>query len=660
MATFKLGVYGIIVSNPGAQMNVPWGIEEFEWLFNAGIKRSIAGYWKAVTAGRALIEPTVHDWIYWPSAQGLAQLTNSQPGVRKQVVTAAVQALRANGFATDIFDGIVVFVAPQLLNPAQARAQDPDLNFGDPTVTYDVARVGAGHASVKVDSHLHSVALFDLYGEHMFMAHEVGHVIFGPDHTFGIPTSTYPSGEYGDPYDIMSAMTFGDLAPTFAIAQAERGPFPGRVWLAAGPAMSPAMEWRVSKHYPGLAPWVAALPAALPETSMRLYRAGQAGTTLLAIPKNDGTSTSWLTVEYRPATDWDQGLDPATIGNSAQAGLVLHRIRDVSTAQGILPQRVSYELTIPPLTLGDLDWSNDELAVRVVAQSSAYIDLVMGAALPRVPSVRLTLDYSYGESSFSHDGQSVTVSKVGPSCKTGTYTMQFNQRTAQVVAQAASSGFVQPSFGFSVNGVVLGSPQPGGASQSAAVQVGVAAKVPVARDVWVDTPATVNVSYAQTGNTLVLDLPAGLGAYVLDVRVQVFEAGGGASPPVADSGSVSLRTAMLELPPQAIVDQTACIMSLVNHAQDIPPMHIPDDHPDWRQRIESWRPEQLASLGREIEALVQHERTTASQRASLLALAAERLDLSAAELFDVSRRMANAMTNEVHRPSEARLHDSSL
>src|SRR6266511_1767163 len=56
-------------------------------------------------------------------------------------------------------------------------------------------------------STLGSYAVLDFAGSHSYMAHEVGHTL-GFEHSYG------HGDEYGDPYCLMSALTFGGSDPT--------------------------------------------------------------------------------------------------------------------------------------------------------------------------------------------------------------------------------------------------------------------------------------------------------------------------------------------------------------------------------------------------------------------------------------------------------------
>src|SRR5262249_50673811 len=107
--------------------------------------------------------------------------------------------------------------------------------------------VGAGACWVKVGGRPMPCAFLDDRGQHTFMCHEVGHTI-GMDHSFR-PSWVNPGhsfGEYGDPYDIMSAMTFGGRAVTWALpfdARADIGES-AVMWTMAGSGVAMATLWR--------------------------------------------------------------------------------------------------------------------------------------------------------------------------------------------------------------------------------------------------------------------------------------------------------------------------------------------------------------------------------------------------------------------------------
>jgi hypothetical protein len=82
------------------------------------------------------------------------------------------------------------------------------------------------------------------------------------------------------------------------------------------------------------------------------------GTQLVVMPAGGNT---WFTVEYRPATNWDQRFTPNATGTQTFSGVVIHEIRDVGMpsdgAGWPKIRQVCYETTIPTSSTGDFDWS---------------------------------------------------------------------------------------------------------------------------------------------------------------------------------------------------------------------------------------------------------------------------------------------------------------
>jgi hypothetical protein len=103
-----------------------------------------------------------------------------------------------------------------------------------------------------------------------------------------------------------------------------------------------------------------------------------------------GGGKTWFTVEYRPATNWDQSFTPNANTSQTLSGVIIHEIRDVgmpSDGPGWpKTQRVCYETTIPTPSTGDLDWNNERFAVRVIRADLNQVALGMW----QTPGVRFS------------------------------------------------------------------------------------------------------------------------------------------------------------------------------------------------------------------------------------------------------------------------------
>jgi hypothetical protein len=255
------------------------------------------------------------------------------PDARENVVTAARNAATAAGVNLTSYDGFVVLFSPGRVSiPNPAALANPAL---PPTITqgYDSGADGMG---------LGTSAALVAFESRTFFTHEFGHVL-GFDHSWGILNhgidwaGTGATGNvYGDPYDIMSAQSFGDSDPTATLAATESlTGFPGA--LKAGPGLARA----VLHFYQPLALESVGRVRHINEGDGALTTLHPAGSFRDGEPEllvwhpigEDASGRGRVYVEYRQyfefaaGTRWDIGL--AQSGDSrTRAGVVVHTVRN--------------------------------------------------------------------------------------------------------------------------------------------------------------------------------------------------------------------------------------------------------------------------------------------------------------------------------------------
>jgi hypothetical protein len=138
----------------------------------------------------------------------------------------------------------------------------------------------------------------------------MGHVYIGVNHSFD-DTQTlycpgYQPGEYGDGWDIMSAMTFGGSNPTFAGVYPPSGPglnAPNLERLGWLPA-NRILTWDHTSQSVGLA---------------ALNHPEAVGYFMVKVPFDSANAGHYYTVEFRRKTGWDRGIP--------QDAVLIHEIR---------------------------------------------------------------------------------------------------------------------------------------------------------------------------------------------------------------------------------------------------------------------------------------------------------------------------------------------
>ena len=205
-------------------------------------------------------------------------------------------------------------------------------------------------------------ALLDQNAEHTYFAHELGHVV-GYDHSFGSDLTGDQNVEYGDPYCIMSARTFGGSWP-----QAPGPPpganvpagLPAAIWNGSGPLVAAALT---AYHFTDFNqfPNVVTVPAyyhTYPQF-MRLVGLAEAAPPDSVLARVD-TGLQTFFIEYRPGTGWDRGL---TVPAQPDPAVVIHRRKPSS---GTL---ISFAGAIPVQTVpGARYWAagDDDFHVEII------------------------------------------------------------------------------------------------------------------------------------------------------------------------------------------------------------------------------------------------------------------------------------------------------
>lgn len=562
----QLCVIGMIPHAPGEQVSTLWDDASLRWMLDGTARQSFSTFWRDTTAGLVRITGEPFGWFVIESAELVAAINTDD---RNRNAQALCDVAIDNGIDVGAFDGAVFMVG--------GRA------------------IGAGEASVRVDDRRVPCAFLDDRGEHSFIAHEIGHVV-GMNHPFrlGWVNPHGPLfGEYGAPHDIMSALTFGDYRVTRAVPiEASSGiNAAAKLWAMGGPGVSMATLWRYLPGFPAPQPWMEMLPPGAGPTLLTLNRPAVDGLRLAAMPTRAGDG--WWTVEYRPAIDWDAGFafNSDDIANSP--GLVVHRLRDVGTAAAgptfPLIKKVTYEATIPLPSAGDNDWDNGQFAVRVVEELHGSARVMIGETLPNTPAARIKTIAGPGLETSTPNAELVDLVLAGPTCNRARFNSQTITNEYTVLVEVASTGFIKPSFEFSMNGTPFGATSTLGALP----QIGSGViQATITEPTGFQTAQTVaRAVFLQWGiedNKLQVLLPPGDGTYEVSVEATVTETEMGVSPIQASArDSAKVETRRITLSEDGSDAETQCLRFLIEKGlQEHPP--VPPDPigpiavpPDW-------------------------------------------------------------------------------
>ena len=228
---------------------------------NAGM----AGYWRDASYGQISLDGTATSGWY---TMGIT-LAQGQAMTRKQRIDACIAA--ATNVNTSKFYGVIAILNAKIDSGSQGGRVllDPDAWFVS------------------------------------FAAHEMGHC-YGLDHTFDEaavsydPNSDGRPGAYGDGWDIMSAMTFGNSNPVFAGTYGNSGPGLTTLnldklgWLTAD---------RIST-WDGTSKTVTLAAVNHPEAN---------GFLMTKVPIDAANPNHYYSVEFRRKTGWDAGIPQDTV-----------------------------------------------------------------------------------------------------------------------------------------------------------------------------------------------------------------------------------------------------------------------------------------------------------------------------------------------------------
>jgi hypothetical protein len=562
----------ILILNPfvRGQASAPlYGPADIAWLFDMANPGSIAAFWRDVSSGIVEIDARIE-----------AELAVAVP-------QATMDTFSLGSRAAGIQAALTLLAAP---------AAGPDFGpEGTPMAIFvGNTNVNAGNIpSVLVGNGLRSISLLDLFGEHDFLCHEIGHAL-GFDHEYNnvIQADTGLETDYGDVASIMSARS--QLSAPMPAAL--RGPFGGassRIWDTAGCGLPTPTLWRWGGSYPQILPWIRRVEADAAPERIRLRAAGlpfHHDPSLIVMPAERGGY--WHMIEYRRRGGWD--VPAFQLAGDATGLVSVHRIRDVgvgSTISGFpKPARVVHQKYIF-LPAADADWSNGMLSLRVLGHGDEWVDLLVGHWLPRLKAVDIAVT-PRDEPTTRSPGRSVEVRNVGPRCTTGTYVEEVIDGRAVFDVVAASNGYGNPVFRFKVNGMSVGGWLGAGQTASAWVKTPVMATAAVSSDptllgspLFEQTPGPMprsawlrhEVAYNALTITTQVDR---LGSYPLTIRAMVSEAPGGDGFSET-SETVTVVTRTIALPEQAFRDMTDCIVSNLPVPVDFGEWVVPLEDPSW-------------------------------------------------------------------------------
>ena len=254
----------------------------------------------------------------------------------------------------------------QRINACIAAATDVDASQFFSVIAIVNVAIDSGAAGGKV-------LLDPLAWNVSFAGHEMGHVYIGSPHSFDDTQTVYcpgyQPGEYGDGWDIMSAMTFGGSNPTFQGLFGTSGPglnAPNLNRLGWLPA-NRILTWNGGSQTTLLA---------------ALNHPEAAGYFMAKVPFDSGNPNHYYTVEFRRKTGWDQGIPRDTV--------LIHEIRadGVSSGLSYLIRAGGGAERLTDQTFRDV---NNNLAITVL-----NLDANSSTATVNIGHNEVWVDFAYG------------------------------------------------------------------------------------------------------------------------------------------------------------------------------------------------------------------------------------------------------------------------
>lgn len=552
MITKRLAIVALDVVGPGAGPARLYEDAGVRWLFDPRNPLSIPSYWWSASGGQVDIRGSE---VFGAFTVPDPALVAAIHGPKRHLAASAAAGVVARFVDVTAFDGLVLVLLRGMVDAGTTSSvrvpnhvplgPEPDPAYREVALT---------------------CALLDEHGPHSFIAHEVGHVV-GLGHSFQSSwTNPYGVrfGEYGDPTDIMSALTFGDVPSGYAIPAvagcgiADAAP----LWKTVGPGSSPAIVWRHGPQFGVQGDGVRVVPADTDVEGIELQPVGRPGVRLAAVPHPLG---GWLTAELRRTDqpgpdDWDRNV---------RQGVVVHRIRDIGTAADgtAYPKRqaVDYLTTIQLPSAGDASWHDAWLGVRVVEPHGDAYRILVGRALPGDRAVRLTTDVAERVVSSAPAGLE-TIPLTGPDCGPQQWVMDLVASEVTYGIELRARGMGRPVFTVSVAGAVLPSTATAGgaAAGPSVVTVTVPVSTPITSRRWSGpSPQAVPVTWSITGDRLTLTPGPGIGRFELDLVVTATDADVPGDPGVSVLEVLPVTNLDIWMPPQAVERFGQCLREQV-------------------------------------------------------------------------------------------------